>query len=447
MRFWDERGAPPPVIDAADFLHAPEAHLRWLCDWLGIAFTDRMLSWPAGPRDSDGVWAPHWYDAVLALDRVRAVPTRRGRALPRRTRPSRTPPSGVRDAARGSPGPRPVADLTRASGRAVTVPPCRPRSPPAAASPGSCALAAALVAFGVAPAHAAAALLALDAGRRDGAHRAAAGPREERRPARHARRAARHDHGLGLADRRAAVQRPVVGPTLHVRPATRSTWPSSTPLRRTRTSTSTGCTSRPAGTRQRLSQLRSRDDAPHDRQGAEGPLAGDVLVPRASARHHRAAAHGRPQRAGRRGGSRAAAAGAAARHPPAPDRHPRPADSPDDPGQAALSSAEINSTAPTTRLVNGLLVPRATMRASRTQLWRLANIGSDLFYQVQLEGHRFRVIAEDGSPVWRVRSARTLVMAPGKRYDVLVEAAAPARTACARCPIQRRASSCCRRPT
>jgi hypothetical protein len=25
-----------------------------------------MLSWPAGPRDSDGVWAPHWYDAVWA---------------------------------------------------------------------------------------------------------------------------------------------------------------------------------------------------------------------------------------------------------------------------------------------------------------------------------------------------------------------------------------------
>jgi hypothetical protein len=25
-----------------------------------------MLTWPAGPRDSDGVWAPHWYDAVRA---------------------------------------------------------------------------------------------------------------------------------------------------------------------------------------------------------------------------------------------------------------------------------------------------------------------------------------------------------------------------------------------
>ncbi|MEM9233753.1 MAG: hypothetical protein AAGA69_05885 [Pseudomonadota bacterium] len=23
-----------------------------------------MLHWPAGRRDSDGVWATHWYDAV-----------------------------------------------------------------------------------------------------------------------------------------------------------------------------------------------------------------------------------------------------------------------------------------------------------------------------------------------------------------------------------------------
>ena len=29
-----------------------------------IPFTPRMLSWPAGRRDSDGVWAPAWYDAV-----------------------------------------------------------------------------------------------------------------------------------------------------------------------------------------------------------------------------------------------------------------------------------------------------------------------------------------------------------------------------------------------
>ena len=59
-------GEPPPVIDAGDFLRAPEAYLRALCEWLGIGFTGRMLRWPAGPRDSDGIWAPHWYARVRA---------------------------------------------------------------------------------------------------------------------------------------------------------------------------------------------------------------------------------------------------------------------------------------------------------------------------------------------------------------------------------------------
>ncbi len=61
----ERTGATPPVIDADAFLKRPEAHLRALCDALGIPFTPRMLTWPAGPRDSDGVWAPYWYDAVL----------------------------------------------------------------------------------------------------------------------------------------------------------------------------------------------------------------------------------------------------------------------------------------------------------------------------------------------------------------------------------------------
>lgn len=65
-RLLDTWGETPPVIDAGDFLRDPETHLRWLCYWLGIEFTARMLSWPAGPRDSDGVWAPHWYAMVLA---------------------------------------------------------------------------------------------------------------------------------------------------------------------------------------------------------------------------------------------------------------------------------------------------------------------------------------------------------------------------------------------
>jgi hypothetical protein len=64
QQLWEQHGIAVPILDASDFLRAPEAHLRWLCGWLGIAYTDRMLSWPAGPRASDGVWAPHWYAAV-----------------------------------------------------------------------------------------------------------------------------------------------------------------------------------------------------------------------------------------------------------------------------------------------------------------------------------------------------------------------------------------------
>jgi hypothetical protein len=57
-------GSAPPVVDAERFLNAPETQLRQLCGALGVDFTPRMLSWPPGPRASDGVWAPHWYDAV-----------------------------------------------------------------------------------------------------------------------------------------------------------------------------------------------------------------------------------------------------------------------------------------------------------------------------------------------------------------------------------------------
>jgi hypothetical protein len=53
-----------PVIDSADVLANPEAALRTLCSALEVPFSPSMLSWPAGPRSSDGVWAPHWYDSV-----------------------------------------------------------------------------------------------------------------------------------------------------------------------------------------------------------------------------------------------------------------------------------------------------------------------------------------------------------------------------------------------
>jgi Sulfotransferase domain len=57
-------GQQPPVLDARELLLDPPGVLAELCRRLGLAFTAAMLSWPAGPRPEDGVWAPHWYDGV-----------------------------------------------------------------------------------------------------------------------------------------------------------------------------------------------------------------------------------------------------------------------------------------------------------------------------------------------------------------------------------------------
>ncbi|WP_417449464.1 HAD family hydrolase [Kordiimonas sp.] len=62
----DKLGKVPPVIESADVLRRPEAKLRKLCSALGVLFDEPMLNWPAGPRSSDGVWAPYWYKSVAA---------------------------------------------------------------------------------------------------------------------------------------------------------------------------------------------------------------------------------------------------------------------------------------------------------------------------------------------------------------------------------------------
>ena len=55
-----------PVIDAADLAARPRASLQALCAALRIPFDEAMLSWPPGPRPTDGVWAKHWYGRVWA---------------------------------------------------------------------------------------------------------------------------------------------------------------------------------------------------------------------------------------------------------------------------------------------------------------------------------------------------------------------------------------------
>ena len=62
-RFLDE-GKDPLVIESERLLSNPARMLSKLCGRLSIPYDDCMLSWPAGPRPEDGVWAKHWYHRV-----------------------------------------------------------------------------------------------------------------------------------------------------------------------------------------------------------------------------------------------------------------------------------------------------------------------------------------------------------------------------------------------
>ncbi|MCP5027114.1 MAG: sulfotransferase family protein [Actinomycetia bacterium] len=57
-------GEEPVVIDSRALLADPRAVLHEVCLRTGLEFDDSMLSWPAGPKPEDGIWAPHWYSNV-----------------------------------------------------------------------------------------------------------------------------------------------------------------------------------------------------------------------------------------------------------------------------------------------------------------------------------------------------------------------------------------------
>jgi hypothetical protein len=71
-------GSPPPVIDSADLLRNPRGILGALCEVLEVAFDEAMLSWPRGPRPTDGCWAQAWYGN--ALDSTGFAPYRQSTA-------------------------------------------------------------------------------------------------------------------------------------------------------------------------------------------------------------------------------------------------------------------------------------------------------------------------------------------------------------------------------
>ena len=64
-------GTTPAIFDSMDILLAPKVLLKKLCKYLEIEFSNKMLKWPKGIRDTDGVWASHWYKNVINSDGFR----------------------------------------------------------------------------------------------------------------------------------------------------------------------------------------------------------------------------------------------------------------------------------------------------------------------------------------------------------------------------------------
>ncbi|MFD8157516.1 multicopper oxidase family protein [Streptomyces malaysiensis] len=94
----------------------------------------------------------------------------------------------------------------------------------------------------------------------------------------------------------------------------------------------------------------------------------------------------------------------------------------------AVKTEGLKIGAPTHRTVNGQLNPTIHIRPGEVQLWRLANISANIYYNLRLRGYRFRVIGRDGFPVDRTFTRDTLLLAAATRFDVLVTGGRPGRT-------------------
>ena len=55
----------PVVLDSTDLIKSPRTMLPRLCSRLGIEFSDSMMTWSPGLKESDPIWAKSWYRTLL----------------------------------------------------------------------------------------------------------------------------------------------------------------------------------------------------------------------------------------------------------------------------------------------------------------------------------------------------------------------------------------------
>lgn len=81
---------------------------------------------------------------------------------------------------------------------------------------------------------------------------------------------------------------------------------------------------------------------------------------------------------------------------------------------------DIDASAPTNFTLNGLVNPTIDIQPGEVQLWRIGNLGADLYYQFQLEGHLLYEVARDGNRHNQLVARDVILLPPSARVEVLV---------------------------
>ncbi|MDH7459897.1 multicopper oxidase family protein [Chitinophagaceae bacterium 26-R-25] len=83
---------------------------------------------------------------------------------------------------------------------------------------------------------------------------------------------------------------------------------------------------------------------------------------------------------------------------------------------------KFDSNKPRQITVNGQMNPYISIQQGETQIWRIFNVGADIYYNIHLEGHQLYQIGEDGVYYKRVKVRDSILMPPGSRIELLVQA-------------------------
>ena len=79
---------------------------------------------------------------------------------------------------------------------------------------------------------------------------------------------------------------------------------------------------------------------------------------------------------------------------------------------------------PKTKTINGQKNPAIVMTRGQPQVWQVGNVGADAFFNLEVEGLEFWVLARDGNPLEKPYKETRLWLPPGARFTVFITAQA-----------------------